>query len=84
MQTNGTIRSNKTYIIIRDNKKGTHMLIDAAIPGDRNVIEKEAEKILQYKDLIKKFSACGMGRKIDTGNNRDNWNYFKITQMVPE
>jgi len=28
------------------------MLIDAAIPGDRNVIKKEAEKILKYKDFI--------------------------------
>jgi hypothetical protein len=27
------------------------MLIDAAIPEDRNVIKKEAEKILKYKDL---------------------------------
>jgi len=27
------------------------MLIDVAIPGDRNVIEKEAEKILKHKDL---------------------------------
>jgi hypothetical protein len=27
------------------------MLIDAAIPGDRNVIKKEAKKILKYKDL---------------------------------
>jgi hypothetical protein len=26
------------------------MLIDAAVPGDRNVIKKEAEKILEYKD----------------------------------
>jgi hypothetical protein len=28
------------------------MLIDVAIPGDRNVIKKEAEQILKYKDLI--------------------------------
>jgi len=28
------------------------MLIDVAIPGDSNVIKKEAEKILKYKDLI--------------------------------
>ena len=28
------------------------MLINVAIPGDRNVIEKEAEKILKFKDLI--------------------------------
>jgi hypothetical protein len=27
------------------------MLLDAAIPGDRNVIQKEAEKILKYQDL---------------------------------
>jgi hypothetical protein len=27
------------------------MLIDVAIPGVRNVIQKEAEKILIYKDL---------------------------------
>jgi hypothetical protein len=27
------------------------MLIDVAISGDRNVIQKEAEKILKYKDL---------------------------------
>ena len=28
------------------------MLIDVAIPGDRNVIKKGAEKILKCKDLI--------------------------------
>ena len=27
------------------------MLIEVAISGDRNVIKKEAEKILKYKDL---------------------------------
>ena len=27
------------------------MLIDVAIPGDRNVIKKESEKILKCKDL---------------------------------
>jgi hypothetical protein len=27
------------------------MLIDVVVPGDRNVIQKEAEKILKYKDL---------------------------------
>jgi hypothetical protein len=28
------------------------MLIDVAISGDRNVIKKEAEKILKYKELM--------------------------------
>jgi len=51
IQTDSTIPNNKPDIIIRDNEKGTCMLIDFAISGDRNVIQKEAEKILKQKDL---------------------------------
>jgi len=43
--------SNKPDIIIRDNEKGTCMLIDVAISGDRNVIKQEAENSRKYKDL---------------------------------
>jgi hypothetical protein len=32
--------------------KGTCMLLNDAIPGDRNVIKNEAETILKYKGLI--------------------------------
>jgi hypothetical protein len=46
-----TIPSNKPDIIIRSNEKGTCMLTDVAISGNRNVIKKEAEKIFKYKDL---------------------------------
>ena len=52
VQTDRTIPNNKPDIIIRDNGKGTFMLIDVAISGDRNVFKKEAEKILKYKYLI--------------------------------
>jgi hypothetical protein len=38
------IPNNRLDIIISDNKEGTRMLIDVAIPGDRSVIKKEAEK----------------------------------------
>jgi len=51
VQTDRTIPTNKPDIIIRDNEKGTWMLIDVAISGDRNVIKKEAEKMLKYRDL---------------------------------
>jgi len=51
VQTDRTIPNNKPDIIIRDNEKRTCMLIDVAVSGDRNVIKKEAEKILKYKDL---------------------------------
>jgi len=51
IQTDRTILNNKPDIIIRDKEKGTCMLIDVAISGDRNVIKKEAKNILKYKEL---------------------------------
>ena len=38
VRTNRTVPKNKPDIIIPDNKKGTCMIIDAVIPGGRNVI----------------------------------------------
>ena len=52
VRTDRTFPNNKPDIIIHDNKQGECMLIDVAIPVDRNMINKEAEKILKYKDLI--------------------------------
>jgi hypothetical protein len=51
VQTDRTIPNNKPDIITRENEKGTRMLIDVAISGDRKEKKKEAEKILKYKDL---------------------------------
>jgi len=51
IQADRTIPNNKPDITIHANEKGACMLIDVAISGDRNVIKKEAEKILKYKDL---------------------------------
>jgi hypothetical protein len=44
VQTDRTIPNNKPDIIIRDNKKGTGMLTDVAISGDRNVIKKRSRE----------------------------------------
>jgi hypothetical protein len=60
VQTHRTIPNNKPDIIIHDNEKGICMLIGVAIAGDRNVIEKEAEKILKYKDFTTEIQRCGM------------------------
>jgi len=49
--TDRTALNNKPDIIMRDYEHGTCMLIDVAMSGDRNVIKKEAEKILKYKYL---------------------------------
>jgi len=53
VQTDRTVPNNKLETIIHD-KQGTFMLIETAIPGDRNVIKKD-EKILKYKHLTIKI-----------------------------
>jgi len=41
------------------------MLTDVAIPGDRNVIKKEAEKILKCRDLITEIQhLCNVTAKV--------------------
>ena len=47
VQTERTIPNSKPDIIIRDAEQRTCMLIEVAISRDRNVIKKEAEKILK-------------------------------------
>ena len=51
IQTDTTIPNNKPDVLIRDNENETCILIDNANSGDRNVIKKEAEKILKHKVL---------------------------------
>ena len=51
VQSDRNISDNKPENVIRDNEKGTCMLIDVASLEDRNVITREAEKVLNYEDL---------------------------------
>jgi hypothetical protein len=53
MLTDRTIPNNKPDIIMRDDEKGTCRLIDVAIPGDINVIKREAENVLKYRIVHK-------------------------------
>ena len=43
--------NNKLGIIISYNEKRSFVLIDAAISGYRNLMKKDAEMILEYKDF---------------------------------
>jgi len=43
--------ANRPDIIIKNKKEKTCTLIDLAIPAERNVVQKEAEKKLKYKSL---------------------------------
>jgi hypothetical protein len=82
---NRNMPNNKLDIAIRDNEKGTGVLTDVAISGERNVIKQEAENTLKYKDLtiyIQSLWKCK--NKSDTSNNRGDWNHLKIIQKIPE
>ena len=46
VRTDRTIPNNEPDIIIHGNKKGTCMLIDAAIPGDRN--DRKRKKLRRF------------------------------------
>ena len=46
-----TIKANKPDIIIKDKKEKSCMLIDMAVPSDRNTSVKVTEKLSKYKDL---------------------------------
>ena len=61
------------------------MSINVAIPVDRNVIKKEAEMILKYKDLTIEINRMwNVKAKSDTDNKSRYLNYLKITQTIPE
>ena len=51
VHTYKTIKANKPDIIIKDKQEKTCVLIDMAIPSDRNTSVKVAEKLSKYKDL---------------------------------
>jgi len=81
----GTIPNNKPDIIIRDNKQGTCLLIDSAIPGDRNVIKKDAEKILKCKDLIIEIQRMrNVKTKVAPVTKGATGTILNIAQTIPE
>ena len=51
VHTDREVTANKPDIIIKNKKEKTCTLIDVAIPTDRNVVQKEAEKKLKYTGL---------------------------------
>ena len=51
VHTDRKVTANRPDIIIKNKKEKTCTLMDVAIPADRNVVQKEAEKKLKYKSL---------------------------------
>jgi len=51
VHTDREVTANRPDIIIKNKKEKTCTLIEVAMPADRNVVQKEAEKKLKYKSL---------------------------------
>jgi hypothetical protein len=51
VNTDREVTANRPDIIIKNKKERTCILIDVAIPADRNVAQNEAERKLKYKSL---------------------------------
>jgi hypothetical protein len=51
VQTDREVLANRPDIIIKNMKDTIFLLIDVAIPSDRNVIQKESDNKLKYKNL---------------------------------
>jgi hypothetical protein len=79
--------NSKVDNIIRDNRKGTGLLRDNAFLAHRNVIKKETEKILKYKDLTTEMRRMRNVKKkseSDTVTNSNDGNRLKILRKIPE
>jgi hypothetical protein len=51
VQTDREVLANRPNIIIKNMRDKIFLLIDVAIPSDRNVMQKESENKLKYKNL---------------------------------
>ena len=78
VHTDREVTANRPNIIIKNKKEKTCTLIDMAIPADRNVVQKEAEKKLKYKSLCIEIQPIVEPEMYDrTSNNWSHWNSNK-------
>ena len=64
--TDKNVKSNRPDITIHDTKRKTCMFIDISVPVCCNVVNKEAEKIIKYRDLEIEVQKCWDLKKVDT------------------
>jgi len=58
VHTDREVTANRPDIVIKSKKEKTCTQIDVAIPADRNVVQKEAEKKLKYV-CVQSCNECG-------------------------
>jgi hypothetical protein len=74
------IPNNKPGIVIRNNEKGTCVLIDVTIPGDRNVIQKGSS----FGGLVVSMLASGtQNRGFEPSQSRRIFRVKKSSACLP-
>jgi hypothetical protein len=85
VETFGTIPNTEPNITVRDSEGGACMLIDVAISGDKNVVMREADKILKCREFVieikRMFNAKTKMILLIRGATQTS---FKIIQKISE
>ena len=79
------LRTKATEFFNNNSNNNNNNNNNVAISADRNVIKKEAEKILKYKDLTIGIQRIwNVKTRVKSSNNRSDWDHFKIIQKIHE
>ena len=64
--TDKKVKCNRPDITVHDTKKRTCLFIDISVPACHNVVRKEADKIVKYRDLEIEVQKCWNLSKVRT------------------
>ena len=78
--TQREIKANRPDIIIKNTKEKTCTLIDVAIPADRNVVQKEAEKKLKLQEFMYRDTANVDPEMYD--HTSSNWSHWDSNEKL--
>ena len=85
IQTDRTIPNNKPDIIIRDNEKGTYMLIRRCnLRRQKCDLKRSREDSKTLRPYNRNTALVECKTNGDTSNNRGDWDYFKVIQKIRE
>ena len=80
--TDREVTANRPDIIIKNTKEKTCTLIDVAIPADRNVVQKEAEKKLEIQEFMYRDRANLEPETYD--HTRNYWSHWNSNEKLME
>jgi hypothetical protein len=60
VHTDREVTASRLDTIIKNKKEKTCTLIDVAIPTNRNVVQKEVEKMLNTRVYVQRCNKCGI------------------------